>query len=136
MQLSAAKRHSIKSCRDVTLEFVKDGHYIFHKYTGAFFVRAIWTLNLLLRDLGQESNMNFYGNQCSVMAEIILFCFDPFHLLSIITHITLNLNSCKIEERYWVRVRSRCRELFNLIALHANGLDKRKWIFKVETRKN
>ena len=29
--LPAAKRHSIKSCRDVSFEFMKDGIDIFHK---------------------------------------------------------------------------------------------------------
>ena len=125
--LPAEKRHSIKSCRDVSFEFAKDGHEIFHKYTrGSFTQEKFEPKTYCFDDLGLESNMNFYGNQCSVMAEILLSRYDFFHSFGMITHITTNLNSTEIEERYGVRVRSRCRELFNLIAYPANTIDKRK----------
>lgn len=67
-------------------------------------------------DLGLESNMSFYGNQCSVMAEILLSRYDLLHAHSIITHVTTNLNSTEIDARFGMRMRSRCREIFNLIA--------------------
>jgi hypothetical protein len=43
----------------------------------------------------------------------------------IVTHRTTNLNADEIEERYGNRVRSRMRELFNLIALDKESIDKR-----------
>jgi hypothetical protein len=70
--------------------------------------------------------MNFYGNQCSVMAEILLSRYDLFHSFGMITHITTNLNSTEIEEKYGTRVRSRMREMFNLISFDKNAPDKRK----------
>ncbi|MEO6669465.1 MAG: hypothetical protein ABIN36_08315 [Ferruginibacter sp.] len=125
--LSAEKRHSIKSCRDVSFEFMKDGHDIFHRYTkGSFHQEKFEPKVYCFDDLGLESNMNFFGNQCSVMAEILLSRYDLFHSFGMITHITTNLNSTEIEERYGQRVRSRCRELFNLIAYPSNTPDKRK----------
>lgn len=123
---SAEKRHSIKSCRDVSFEFMKDGHDIFHKYTrGSFHQQPFEPRTYCFDDLGLESTMNFYGNQCSVMAEILLSRYDLFHSFGMITHITTNLNSSEIEERYGARVRSRMRELFNLVSWPAKAADKR-----------
>ncbi len=125
--LAADKRHSMKSCRDVSFEFAKDGHEIFHRYTkGSFSQEKFEPKTYCFDDLGLESNMNFYGNQCSPMAEILLSRYDLFHSFGMITHITTNLNSAEIEERYGARIRSRCRELFNLVAWPAATVDKRK----------
>jgi len=125
--LPAEKRHSIKSCRDVSFEFAKDGHEIFHKYTrGSFHQEKFEPKAYCFDDLGLETNMSFYGNQCSVMSEILLSRYDLFHSFNMITHLTTNLNSTEIEERYGPRIRSRCRELFNLIAYPSNTPDKRK----------
>ena len=125
--LPAEKRHSMKSCRDVSFEFMKDGHDSFHKYTrGSFHQQPFEPKTWCFDDLGLETNMNFYGNQCSVMAEILLSRYDLYHAFGMFTHITTNLNSTEIEERYGVRVRSRMREMFNLIAFPSNVLDKRK----------
>jgi hypothetical protein len=38
---------------------------------------------------------------------------------------TTNLNSCEIEDIYGLRVRSRLREQFNLIAFDSEAKDKR-----------
>ena len=125
--LPAEKRHSVKSCRDVSFEFAKDGHDIFHRYTrGSFYQDKFEPKVYCFDDLGLESNMHFYGNQCSVMAEILLSRYDLYHSFNMITHITTNLNSTEIEERYGQRIRSRCRELFNLIAYPSTTPDKRK----------
>ena len=41
------------------------------------------------------------------------------------THITINLNSAEIEERYGKRVRSRMRKKLNVRAFNSNPKDKR-----------
>jgi hypothetical protein len=125
--LAADLRHSIRSCRDVSFEFMKDGHEVFHKYTrGSFRPEKFEPKTYCFDDLGLESTMNFYGNQCSVMAEILLSRYDLFHSFNMITHITTNLNSKELEDRYGTRVRSRMREMFNLISFNKNSPDKRK----------
>ena len=125
--LPTQKRHSIKSCRDVSFEFMKDGHEIFHRYTkGSFHQEKFESKTYCFDDLGLETKMNFYGNECLVMSEILLCRYDLFHSFGMITHITTNLNSDEIEARYGLRVRSRCRELFNLIAFPSGSPDKRK----------
>jgi hypothetical protein len=60
------------------------------------------------------------------MAEILLSCYDYYHSFGMLTHLTTNLNSVEIEKQYGVRVRSRLREMFNLVAFPADARDKRK----------
>lgn len=125
--LPAEKRHCIKSCRDVSFEFADKGHEIFHKYTrGSFSQYKFEAITYCFDDLGLESNMNFYGNPCSVMAEILLSRYDLFHSFAMITHLTTNLNSAEIEEKYGGRIRSRMREMFNVISFDSSSPDKRK----------
>ena len=75
---------------------------------------------------GYQEGQKFYGNDCSVMAVILLSRYEFFHAFQMLTHITTNLNSTEIENRYGLRVRSRMRELFNLIAFPSSTPDKRK----------
>ena len=42
-----------------------------------------------------------------------------------ITHLTTNFNSSEIEQIYGPRVRSRMREMFNLVSFSNNSGDKR-----------
>jgi len=42
------------------------------------------------------------------------------------THATSNLSASELEEYYGNRVRSRMREMFNLIAFDSGAKDKRK----------
>ena len=75
--------------------------------------------------LGTENNLKYYGNECNVMAEILLSRYDIFTSKKIQTHITTNLSASEIENVYGNRVRSRMREMFNLIAYDKNIKDKR-----------
>ena len=60
------------------------------------------------------------------MGEILLSRYELFLKRKIRTHTTTNLNAQELESRYGIRVRSRMRELFNLIAFDKESLDKRK----------
>lgn len=81
---------------------------------------------LCFDDLGIEPLGRHYGKDCNVMGEIILSRYELFLQHKIKTHITTNLNAQELEERYGNRVRSRMRELFNLIAFETTAVDKRK----------
>ena len=59
------------------------------------------------------------------MAEILLSRYDIFTAKKIQTHITTNLSASEIETQYGNRVRSRMREMFNLIAYDKTIKDKR-----------
>ena len=100
---------------------------MFHRYTkGSFTAQAFEPKTFCFDDLGLENVMNYYGNHCSVMAEILLSRYDLFHSFGMITHLTTNLTSNEIETMYGTRVRSRCREMFNLVSFEKTAGDKRR----------
>ena len=114
----------VKPCRDISFEFIQDGYQIIHKYSkGKLYEYEPKTI--CFDDLGTESNLKYYGNECNVMAEILLSRYDVYIAKRIQTHITTNLSASEIETQYGNRVRSRMRELFNLIAYDNKSKDKR-----------
>jgi len=114
----------VKPCRDISFEFIQDGYQIIHKYSkGKLYESEPKTI--CFDDLGTENNLKYYGNECNVMAEILLSRYDIFTAKKIQTHITTNLSASEIENVYGNRVRSRLREMINLIAFDKTILDKR-----------
>lgn len=79
-------------------------------------------------DLGIEPMGRFYGKDLNVMGEVLLSRYELFldTKQKVKTHATTNLGADELEEHYGHRVRSRMRELFNLIAFNKKALDKRK----------
>lgn len=118
-------RYIVKSCRDVSFEFIKDGYPIISKYSHLSFKNNS-PLTYCFDDLGTENNLKHYGNECNIMAEILLSRYDLFINRKLLTHITTNLSASEIEQFYGNRIRSRFREMFNLIGYVKNIADKRK----------
>jgi DNA replication protein DnaC len=114
----------MKTCRDISFEFIKEGYQTIQKYSNGNNSFSEYR-NYCFDDLGVETNLKYYGNECNVMAEIILSRYDIFISKQVITHITSNLSATEIETAYGNRVRSRLREMLNLIAFDDNSLDKR-----------
>lgn len=114
----------IKPCRDISFEFIKEGYDVIHRYSKGK-QQQLDPKIYCFDDLGLENNLKYYGNECNVMAEILLSRYDLYISRRIQTHITTNLSASEIEEFYGNRVRSRMRELFNLIAYDNNTKDKR-----------
>jgi ATPases of the AAA+ class len=115
----------IKPCRDIGFEFIQDGYNIIHKYSRQSINKDGSPKTYCFDDLGTENNLKYYGNECNVMAEILLSRYDLFTSRHMLTHLTTNLNSPEIEEIYGTRIRSRLREQFNLIAFSESAKDKR-----------
>jgi hypothetical protein len=59
------------------------------------------------------------------MAEILLSRYDLFISKKLKTHISTNLSATEIEKQYGNRVRSRLRQMVNLIAFDKSAPDKR-----------
>jgi DNA replication protein DnaC len=115
----------VKPCRDISFEFIQDGYEIIHKYSkGKLYQSEPKTI--CFDDLGTENNLKYFGNECNVMAEILLSRYEICSSKKIQTHITTNLSATEIENQYGNRVRSRLRELCNLIAYDRQATDKRK----------
>ncbi len=109
----------MKSTRQVSYEFIKEGYEIIDQYGKSDKV-------FCFDDLGVESSLKHYGNECNTMGEILLSRYDQFIQFGTITHVTTNLNSVELEKMYGVRVRSRLREMFNLITFPKETQDKRQ----------
>lgn len=114
----------IKPCRDISFEFIQEGYEIIHKYSKGKLYQSD-PKTICFDDLGTENNLKYFGNECNVMAEIILSRYDIFISKKIQTHITTNLSASEIETAYGNRVRSRLRNMLNLIAFDKNTKDKR-----------
>lgn len=122
----AADRFIIRSCRDVSFDFIKDGYDTIHKYSRhSFQPNTHKAKTYCFDDLGTESSLKYYGNECNVMAEVLLSRYDLFISRQLITHLTTNLSASEIEAVYGNRVRSRMREMFNQIAFNEGFKDKR-----------
>lgn len=114
----------VKPCRDISFEFIQDGYQIIHKYSiGKLYQSEPRTY--CFDDLGTENNLKYFGNECNVMAEILLSRYDLFVTKKIQTHITTNLSASEIETHYGNRVRSRLRAMLNLISYDKSTPDKR-----------
>lgn len=120
----AEHKFILKPCRDISFEFIQDGYDVIHRYSKGK-QQQLDPKIYCFDDLGLENNLKYYGNECNVMAEILLSRYDLYISRRIQTHITTNLSASEIEAIYGNRVRSRMRELFNLIAFDNNTKDKR-----------
>ncbi|NDP21168.1 MAG: ATPase [Paludibacter sp.] len=118
------KKFFMKTCRDISFEFIKDGYEVIQRYSHGHNTHAEHK-NYCFDDLGTEKNLKYFGNECNVMAEIILSRYDIFISKKIYTHITTNLSASEIETAYGNRVRSRLRNMLNLIAFDKADKDKR-----------
>lgn len=117
-------RFYLKTCRDISFEFIKEGYEIIHRYSRGSYSQTEYK-NYCFDDLGVEQNLKYYGNECNVMAEIILSRYDLFIARKVQTHLTTNLSASEIETAYGNRIRSRLRGMLNLIAFDKNTADKR-----------
>ncbi len=122
-------RFLVKPTREISFEFEKDGFSVINLYSkGSFFRYGERSIPkaYCFDDLGLEQTPKYYGNDCNVMAEILLARYDLFVSKRMMTHITTNLSASELESIYGNRVRSRMREMFNMVAFDRDSKDKRK----------
>lgn len=117
--MPAKQGYILKPAREVAFEFNTHGHEIIQRHSR---LNSTYCFD----DLGVEQVMKYYGNDCNVMAEILLSRYDLFVSHKTKTHATTNLNAGELEKLYGNRVRSRMRKMFNLIAFDSIAKDKRK----------
>jgi len=106
--------------RNVTFSFNHLGYKTIEDYGSTKF--------FCFDDLGVEPPGRFYGKDLNVMGEVLLSRYELYLETNqkLKTHVTTNLNAEELEARYGNRVRSRMRELCNLIAFDEKAKDKRK----------
>jgi len=121
-------QYTMKSVREITFEFEKEGFSVINRYSKLAFCKSPNSQinkTFCFDDLGIEQPTNFYKNECNVMAEILLSRYDLFIQKGTLTHITTNFSASELESIYGSRVRSRMREMFNLVAFDRCAKDKR-----------
>lgn len=110
--------YEVIPCRNIVFGFNHLGYKLIGDYGDAQF--------MCFDDLGAEPNGFYFGKECNVMGEILLSRYELFKNHKVKTHATTNLNAQELEERYGNRVRSRLRELFNLVGFDGKSRDKRQ----------
>lgn len=116
--------YKIKTCRDISFEFAKNGFEALQPYTQKNF-KQIRLTGFCFDDFGAEQQIKHFGNDCNVMAEILISRYEQFIENKTVTHLTTNLSATEIEKLYGNRVRSRMRQMFNLISFGPETIDKR-----------
>ncbi|MBL7473304.1 P-loop NTPase family protein [Robertkochia sediminum] len=112
------KSYEIIPARNLVFTFSHLAHKVIEDYgNGGYYC---------FDDLGVEPMGRYYGRDCNVMGEVLLSRYELFKKYHKPTHITTNLNAHELEERYGSRVRSRMREMFNLLSFSSQAIDKRK----------
>lgn len=120
----------IKMCRAIEDEFSQHGDRILKEYgmprqasvNGDPYGHQV--LGYCFDDLGTEPVSKYYGKTVDVMSEVILNRYDlkiPFTM----THITTNLSTDEIFQRYGSRVSDRMQQMFNMIMFPANSKSRR-----------
>jgi len=116
--------YKIKSAREVSFEFAKQGYEALNLYTQKAANQNRLT-GYCFDDLGAEQQIKHFGNDCNVMAEILINRYENFIENGAFTHITTNLSATEIDSVYGNRVRSRLRSMVNLVSFDRNSKDKR-----------
>ena len=132
---SIASRFRVVAARDVVRQFLQEGYSVIDRYGAKSYrskhlgygpvLQYDQPVTYCFDDLGTESDAKRYGNDCNVMAEVLLDRYDQFIRRGMITHLTTNLNAETLEDIYGSRVRSRLREMCNLICFPPEAKDRR-----------
>lgn len=117
------RNHIMKPCRDVSFEFIQEGYEVIWRYSRMSFNNGHPKI-YCFDDLGTEQNLKYFGNECNVLGEILLSRYEYFISQKMVTHVTTNLSANEIENIYGNRLRSRLREMMNLISF-GKSADKR-----------
>ena len=110
--------YEVLPCRNIVFSFNHIGYKTIEHYGNSQF--------FCFDDLGVEPMGRHFGKDCNVIGEILLSRYDLFTSHKRKTHATTNFNAQELEERYGNRVRSRMRQMFNLVAFDRKSKDKRK----------
>jgi len=123
------EQYFVRATRDIYFEFMKDEYAVIEKYSNNSYINRDQVLRprvYCFDDLGLESRCMHYGNEINVIGEILLSRYPLFVYQHMKTHATTNCDSDKLEDIYGNRIRSRMREMFNLITFDKNTMDKRR----------
>jgi len=70
--IDSKHHHAVKPCRDIAYEFHQTGFNVIHRYAGNAWIPGKPIGFACFDDLGTEQYLKYYGQDCNIMAEIIL----------------------------------------------------------------
>lgn len=117
--------YRIVSCREVANYWKVNGDISAFSKLHSDNGMGKWSRELIgicFDDLGIENKTKNYGDEVNAMEEVLLNWYDKKKFNKV--HLTTNLTPDEIEQKYGKRVRSRMREMFNIVQFE--GEDKRK----------
>ena len=114
----------IVPCRNISHEFGHIGFEALNHYKSKSALQSKITI-FCFDGLGSEQQINHYGNECNVMAEIILSRYESFIENGTLTHVTTSLVIPKIEEGYGADLKTKMLRMFNVIEFEPDTTDKR-----------
>ncbi len=125
------KSYRMIRCRDIALQYADEGRPVVERYSryspdvdhSARDLFQQTESGYCFDDLGTESTAQNFGNKINVMEQILMNWYDSGKWNSI--HLTTNLNADDIEEAYGSRLRSRFRQMFNIISFPPGSKDRR-----------
>ena len=91
---------------------------------GQWDMRSFIYVDLIIDDLGSETDAVHYGVRTEPMIELISARYDLWKAHGARTHITSNLTTVEIQKRYGDRIESRIREMCYVTKFEGN--DRRK----------
>ena len=125
--LPQEKKYIVRSCRSISMDYIADGHETIRRYTtDSFELYSKKPKTVYFDDVGCEHDVNHWGNLNNVMETILLLRYESFMDFHMQTYISTNLSSTELEVKYGPRVRSRLRQMCQLIAFSTESKDKRK----------
>lgn len=117
----------VKSCCNISLDYIEDGHQIIRRYTSESFDRySKMPKAIHFDDFGLEKDTSYFGNTRNVMADILMNRYDYYMECRMLTYLTTNLKGSELEDRYGLRLRSRIRQMCQHISFSPDSKDKRQ----------
>lgn len=127
--INTFKPFSVTACRVIADKYSKDGSDALYDYStmAPCYPQQNFGHSEIGRcfdDLGTEDSKKNYGNEVNVMQDVFYKIYDNELIGNF--HLTTNLTGDEIEAAYGTRIRSRLREMFNVIRFDKNAIDRRK----------
>lgn len=127
--INTFKPFSVVSCRLIADKYSKEGSDVLYDYShlAACYPQQNFghkELGRCFDDLGTEDSKKNFGNEVNVMQDITYKIYDN-ELIGFF-HLTTNLSVDEIESAYGSRIRSRLREMYNVITFDKSSPDRRK----------
>lgn len=120
---------ALVSCRAVADSYAEEGAPALYRYADLKPVFpeqnfGIPEIGRCFDDLGTEEDKKNFGNQVNVMQDVLFKIYD--NQLTGNFHVTTNIIGDEIDTHYGARIRSRMREMFNVLVFDEDAPDRRK----------